>query len=149
MTSMLGRRYHSRPMPRSIVLLGVLLFAACDRPKEPDARQMASRALQGALSYPGSKIVKIAAGTDAAEVTLTTSDSVAQVATWFRTALSLNNWQLRNEGRGKDGAFTIYAEKPDGRPLWLTLRPNGTGTTYTLIGAIIEPDSTAAPTARQ
>jgi hypothetical protein len=138
-------------MQRSFVLLSILAFAACDRPKEPDARQLASRALQGALSYPGSTIVKIAAGTDAAEVTLTTRDSVAAVALWFRQALTLNGWVLRNEGKAAGGAVTIYAEKPDGRPLWLTLKPNsgGPGTTYTLIGAIIEPDSASAPPTRQ
>ena len=137
-------------MYRSLILL-VCLTLACDRPREPDARQLASRALQGALSYPGSTIVKVAAGTDAAEVTLTTPDSVARVADWFRTALTLNNWQLRNEGKGAAGAVSIYAEKPDGRPLWVTLRPNvgGPGTTYTLIGAIIEPDSTATPRPKQ
>jgi len=142
-------RYHSRPMRQ--FLFALLLVAACDRPKEPDARQVASRALQGALSYPGSTIVKINAGTDAAEVTLTTRDSVPAVALWFRQALTLNGWQLRNEGKGAGGAVSIYAEKPDGRPLWVTLRPNtgGPGTTYTLIGAIIEPDSAAARTPRQ
>lgn len=140
-------------MHRLFVVLGCLTFAACDRPKEPDARQLASRALQGALSYPGSTIVNIAAGTDAAEVTLTTRDSVTRVALWFRQALTMNGWELRNEGKGAGGALSIYAEKPDGRPLWVTLRPNvgAPGTTYTLIGAIIEPDSTAvqAPGARQ
>ena len=132
-------------MYRALVLLGCLTLAACDRPKEPDARQLASRALQGALSYPRSTIIKVAAGTDAAEVTLSTPDSVARVANWFRQALPLNGWQLRNEGKTSGGALTIYAEKPDGRPLWLTLRPNvgGPGTTYTLIGAIIEADSAA------
>ena len=132
-------------------LLVLLLVVACDRPKEPDARQLASRALQGVLSYPGSTIVKVNAGTDAAEVTLTTPDPVAQVANWLRHALTLNGWQLRNEGKGAGGAVSIYAEKPDGRPLWVTLKPNvgGPGTTYTLIGAIIESDSTATSTPRQ
>ena len=135
-------------MNRTLALLGCLALVACDRPKETDARQLASRALQGALSYPGSTIVNIAAGTDAAEVTLTTMDPVERVASWFRQALVLNAWELRHEGKGADGAVTIYAQKKDGRPLWLTLKPNvgGPGTTYTLIGAIIEPDSAAAST---
>lgn len=97
------------------------------------------------MSYPQSTIVSVSAGTDAAEVTLTAGDPVERVAGWFREALPLNGWQLRNEGKGPDGAVSIYAEK-EGRPLWLTLKPNvgGPGTTYTLIGAIIEPDSAAA-----
>jgi hypothetical protein len=132
-------------MNRTLVALSLLaLVASCDRPKEPDARQLASRALRGTLSYPRSTVVSVSAGTDAAEVTLTAGDPVDRIASWFREALPLNGWQLRNEGKGADGAVSIYAEK-DGRPLWLTLRPNvgSPGTTYTLIGAIIEPDSAA------
>jgi hypothetical protein len=127
------------------MLLGLLALVACDRPKEPDARQLAARALKGTLTYPQSTIVNVAAGTDAAEVTLTTADPVDVVAGWFRQALPLNGWELRNEGKSAAGAVSIYAEK-EGRPLWLTLRPNtgGPGTTYTMIGAIVEPDTAAA-----
>jgi len=139
-------------MHRSLVLLGCLALAVgCDRAKEPDARQLASRALRGVLSYPQSTLVSVSAGTDAAEVMLTARDPVERIATWFREALPLNGWQLRNEGKGADGSVSIYAEK-DGRPLWLTLKPNvgGPGTTYTMIGAIIEPDSAATtPPTRQ
>jgi hypothetical protein len=133
-------------MLRALILLGCLTLAGCDRPQASDARQLASRALQGALSYPGSTIVSVSAGTDAAEVKLATGDPVDRVAEWFRQALTLNGWELRNEGKAAEGAITIYAEKKDGRPLWLTLKPNvgAPGSTYTLVGAIIEPDSTAA-----
>lgn len=134
-------------MPRLVVVLGCLvLVAACDRPDQPNARQVAARALRGALSYPNSTIVSVSAGTDAAEVTLTAPDSVGRIAGWFREALTLNGWVLKNDGKGADGAVSIYAEK-DGRPLWLTLKPNvgAPGTTYTLIGAVIEPDSAATP----
>ena len=129
-----------------LLIAFVLLALACDRPQAQDARQLASRALQGALSYPGSTVLTVSAGTDAAEVKLTTVDAADRVAEWFRQALTLNGWELRNEGRGAEGAITIYAEKKDGRPLWLTIKPNvgGPGTTYTLVGAIIEPDSTAS-----
>lgn len=133
-------------MHRSLVLLGCLTLAsACDRPQDPDPRVLAGRALHGALNYPQSTIVSISAGTDAAEVTLTTAAPVEQVANWFRQALPLNGWQLRKEGKGADGTVSIYAEKGE-RPLWLTLKANvgGPGTTYTMIGAIIEPDSAAA-----
>jgi hypothetical protein len=123
-------------------LLALLALTACDRPKEPDARQLASHALRGVLKYPGSAIVSIAAGTDAAEVRLTSTAAVSAVADWYREALRLNGWQLKNEGTAPDGTATIYAEK-ETQPLWITLRPgDGGGTSYTLIGAV--PDSTAA-----
>jgi len=126
----------------AVSVLAVL--TACNRPKEPDARQLAARALRGTLAYPQSTIVSVSAGTDAAEVQLSSPVPVDRVAAWYREALPLNGWELKNEGKDKDGGVTIYAEK-EGRPLWLTLRPNvgGAGTTYTLIGAIV--DSTATP----
>jgi hypothetical protein len=61
------------------------------------------------------------------------------IAGWYRRALPLNNWQIKNDGKGRDGVVTLYAEK-EGRPLWITLRPNaaGSGTSYTLIGALTD-----------
>jgi hypothetical protein len=122
-----------------VVVLGALLLCACDRPRDPDPRQMASRALQGALSYPQSSVVSISAGTDAAEISLSSAASVDVIAGWYRRALPLNNWQIKNDGKGRDGVVTLYAEK-EGRPLWITLRPNaaGSGTSYTLIGALTD-----------
>ena len=104
---------------------------------------MAARALRGTLSYPGSSIVNIAAGTDAAELQLASAAPADRIAAWYREALPLNGWELKNEGKGGDGALSIYAEK-EGRPLWITLRPNpsGQGTTYTLIGAILDSTTT-------
>ena len=137
-------------MTRTLLVLGCLVLVSCDRPQASDDRQLAARALQGALIYPGSTILAISAGEDAAEVRLTTVETADRVAEWFRQALTLNGWGLKNDGKAAGGAITIYAEKKDGRPLWLTLTPNvgGPGTTYTLVGAIIEPDSTAKDTAK-
>jgi len=125
------------------LLIAVLLLAACDRPRDPDPRQLASQALRGALSYPQSAVVSVSAGADAAEISLSSAAPVQVIADWYRKALPLNKWQLKNEGKDRDGVVTIYAEK-DGRPLWITLRPTvgGPGTSYTLIGALV--DTTAA-----
>jgi hypothetical protein len=128
----------------SFAVCALLSLVACDRPKEPDARQMAARALRGTLSYPQSSIVKVSAGTDAAELQLASPAPADRIAAWYREALPLNGWELKNEGKDREGALSIYAEK-EGRPLWITLRPNpnGQGTTYTLIGAIVDSTATA------
>ena len=128
----------------SLVVLVAVGLLACDRPREPNARQLAARALRGTLAYPQSTIVSVSAGTDAAEVQLSSPAPLDRVAAWYREALPLNGWELKNEGKDTSGGVTIYAEK-EGRPLWLTLRPNvgGPGTSYTLIGAI--GDSTSTP----
>ena len=135
-------------MRRSVPLLLALLVLAtgCDRDRETQrARGLVGRALQGALAYPGSAVVSFSAGEDAAQIELSTPASVQDVAAWYREALPLNGWEVQSDAADRSGAVTIYAEKGK-RPLWLTLRANvgGPGTTYTLMGAVVEPDSTKA-----
>ncbi len=128
-------------MSRAARLLIVLaLLAACERPGDPArARVAAGRALRGTLSYPRSSMVNVAAGEEAAQLTMTSPDSVAMIVAWFRRALPLNGWVIQREtaGGGAQGTVTLYAQKGD-RPLWITLRPNvgAAGTTYTMIGEI-------------
>jgi hypothetical protein len=123
--------------PHSLLIV-LALLAACDRPGDPArARVAASQALRGALAYPRSTPVTVAAGEEAAQLTLTSPDSLAAIADWFRRALPLNGWVIQRQGRGQGGEMTLYAQKGD-RPLWITFRPNvgGPGTTYTMIGEI-------------
>ncbi len=122
----------------SHVLVVLALIAACDRPSEQArARTAAGRALSGALAYPRSSPVSVTAGEEAAQLSLTSPDSVAMVAAWFRRALPLNGWVIQREAAGAAGSVTLYAQKGV-RPLWITLRPNvgAAGTTYTMIGEI-------------
>jgi hypothetical protein len=129
-------------MSRYIHLFVVIaLFAACDRrglnPAETRAR--AAQALRGALGYPGSNIVSVSAGSDAAELVLTSPASVDTVASWYRRALPLNKWTIKSDTRDPAGAVTIYAQQ-ETRPLWITLQPGagGAGTTYQLIGVFAD-----------
>src|SRR5882672_3940342 len=122
----------------------VLLGAACNRDKEAArARGVIGRAMPDALSFPGSSIVSYSASDDAAQIELTTAAPVQVVAKWYRETLPLNGWEVQSDAEDRSGALVIYAQKSK-RPLWLTLRANvgGPGTTYTLMGGIIEPDST-------
>jgi hypothetical protein len=131
-------------MSRAHIAVALALLAvACERGADPEkARALAARALRGSITYPQSSLVSISAGEDAAEVVLTTPAEVATVAEWYRRALSLNGWELRSDQADRAGTVTIYADKA-GRPLWLTLSANtgGPGTTYKMVGAIIESDS--------
>ena len=125
-----------------LVLLCAAVFG-CERPGSPEqTRRLAGQALQGTLAYPRSTMVSVSAGEEAAQLVLSSPDSVEVVAKWFVRALGLNNWDVQRNITDKNGAVTIYAEQ-NKRPLWLTLRPNvgGPGTTYTMIG-VIPTDST-------
>src|SRR6267142_3758148 len=112
-------------MPRAHHLIVVLaLLAACDRPGDPErARKAAGRALSGALAYPRSTPVTVAAGEEAAQLTMTSQDSVAMIVAWFRQALPLNGWVIQREARGPDDQVSLYAQN-GARPLWITFRPN-------------------------
>lgn len=125
-----------------LVLIGVALVA-CERPGSPEqTRRLAGQALQGTLAYPRSTVVSVSAGDEAAQLVLSSPDSVEVVAKWFVRALGLNHWEIQRNITDRNGTVTIYAEQ-NKRPLWLTLRPNvgGPGTTYTMIG-VIPTDST-------
>ncbi len=129
---------------RALLLVPVLALAACGRAdRDPAAeRRFASRALTGVLAYPQSSVAAVAAGTEAAEVTLTTPADPTRVAAWYRQTLHLNRWELRSDMPRAGGAVVMHAMK-DGRPLWVTIRPTAgaPGTTYTLVGVVLEGDS--------
>ena len=128
----------------AVLLLPVLALAACRRgDRDPAAeRRFASQALTGVLAYPQSTVAGVATGTEAAEVTFTTPSEPARVAAWYRQTLHLNQWELRSDAPQADGMVMMHAMK-DGRPLWVTIRPTvgGSGTTYTLVGVVLEGDS--------
>ena len=132
-------------MPRAFYFLAALaLVAACDRPGNPaKTRAFAARALEGTLAYPQSTIVSISAGDEAAELVLSTPAPVEAVTAWYRSALTLNHWEIKRDTQDRNGAVTIYAERGS-RPLWITLRANvgGTGTTYTLVGTVVDSTKT-------
>jgi len=132
-------------MHRSIpLLLALTLVAAgCDRERDTEqARAVAASALRGVLAYPQSTLVSLSAGSDAAELAFSSPAAVADVAQWYRRALAVNGWELKTDQVGHDGSVSMYAVQGQ-RPLWLTMRPNagGPGSTYTMIGAIVEGDS--------
>ena len=129
-----------------LLLALALLAAGCDRDRESQrARAVIGKALPGALAYPGSSVASFSAGDDAAQIELSTSASVQDVVAWYRETLPVNGWEVQSDATDRSGVVTIYAEKAK-QPLWITLRANvgGSGTTYTLMGGVIEPDSTKA-----
>jgi len=121
-----------------------LTTAACERPAAGEReREMVARTLPTALSYPHSTVARVSAGSDAAELTLVAPAPADVVLAWYRQFLQLNGWQTLSDASRGDGTTVLHAVK-DGRPLWVTVHANvgGPGTTYTLVGAIVEADST-------
>ena len=138
-------------MTRAVcVVLVCAALLACERPGSPEqTRRLAGQALQGTLAYPRSTMVSVSAGEEAAQLVMSSPDSVTTVARWFLRALGMNNWEVKRTLSDPNGTITIYAEQ-DKRPLWLTLRPNvgGPGTTYTMIGVIPQDSAHANDSAK-
>lgn len=130
-----------RPLSFAL-LLTLTVTVACNRPKPPDSQAVLRKSLQGVLVYPRSTTVDANTGSDAAQVTLTTLDSVGVVARWFRDELQHGGWTLQSDVTNSDGSIAITAMKGS-RPVWVTMRPNvgGPGSTYTVIGAAVGGDS--------
>jgi hypothetical protein len=129
----------------TLTILALLSLVGCERPGSHDpqrSQRLTGQALRGTLAYPRSSMVSLSAGEEAAQLVMSSPDSVGTVAKWFLTALALNHWDVKRTVSDRTGTVTIYAEQ-EKRPLWLTLRPNagGPGTTYTMIG-VIPTDST-------
>ena len=129
----------------SLQLAALVAVAACERRHAPDPRAMVQKTMQGVLAYPQSVPVDVAAGEDAAQLTLTTTDSVGTVADWFRQVLILNGWTLQSDVAGPGGTISIAAQRGN-QPLWIMLQPNAgaPGTTYRLVGAVVRGDSMRA-----
>jgi len=129
-----------------IVLSLAVLATACNRDREARrARAVLGKALPQAMSFPGSSVIRFSAGEDAAQIELSTAASLKDVTAWYRETLPLNGWEVQSDQVDRSGAVMIYAEKTK-QPLWITLRANvgGPGTTYILMGGVVEPDSTKA-----
>ncbi len=92
----------------------------------------------------------MAAGDQAAQLTLTSRDSLAKIANWYREVFQLNKWTLESDLTNADGSVSIMATR-DARTVWLTLHPNvgAEGTTYTLIGAIPADSAAVAESAKR
>jgi len=127
------------------LLILVSSLGACERPGQADPSAQVSRALSGMLVYPGSQQVSMSAGDQAAQLTLTTPDSLPLVAVWYRRLVLSNKGTLENDIQSPDGSVSMMATL-DGRPFWITLQPNvgAVGTTYTLIGALPSDSAAAA-----
>jgi hypothetical protein len=50
------------------------------------------------------------------------ADSVAR---FYRRVLADRFWDLRGDATDRDGQITLYARSPEGRPMWIIVRPAG------------------------
>lgn len=99
-------------------------------------------ALSGVPVMPGTRVLGAEGAADAVEASAVIALPPDSVARWYRTALVSGGWQLRGDVPDFRGAVTLHARRPDGRPVWIMIRPDAEGgTRLSVIGAV--PDSAA------
>jgi len=117
---------------RSFVSLcaGLLLLCACgERPPGGDAPAdepaVSPEIFAGLPVLPGSRL---AGGSgSAAEAVVAVPVPADSVARFYRRILADRDWDIRGDATAPDGEVTLHARSPEGRPIWILIRPAGSG----------------------
>jgi hypothetical protein len=106
-------------MRRPLLLVLALGLTACG-----DAKHQVSvaEALPTLLVPPQSTVLSREGGEEALKVRFRSEQSPDQIAAYYRYALSKAPWNLVSDTPDAEGAIALYAERPDGPPIWVTIR---------------------------
>ena len=129
-----------------LCILAIGLGVSACREIEPDV-EPPKQALEGVPIVPPSILLSEGGTEDVAQTVLYTPLNADTAATFFRTRLLADGWEIQGDVRTPDGRTTIHAVR-NGPPLWVILQPSGDqgGTTYTIMGA--DPDRRGLAEAR-
>lgn len=117
------------PMRTLCVLCAcLLLVAGCgDRSSAgdmpPDEPSVSPDIFAGLPVLPGSRLAG-GSGT-AAEAVVAVPVSADSVARFYRRVLADRDWDIRGDATARDGEVTLHARSPEGRPIWIIVRPAG------------------------
>jgi len=135
-------------MPRfPLLLCAVLVLVACgEQPpadRSGDEPMPTPEIFAGLPVLPGARMV---AGTSsAAEAVVNVPVSADSVARFYRAIFGQRDWAIRGDATAPDGSVTLHAASPEGRPVWIMIRPvSSTSAEVSLIASV--PPSPAPDT---
>jgi hypothetical protein len=107
----------------------ILLTGCGDRPPADEAPvdepAVSSDIFAGLPILPGSRMA--GASGNAAEAIVATPVAADSVARFYRRVLADRSWDIRGDATDPDGRVTLHARSPDGRPIWIIIRPTQGG----------------------
>jgi len=108
----------------------LILTAGCgDRPPAdeapPDEPVVSPDIFAGLPVLPGSRLAGATA--NAAEAIVAAPVAADSVARFYRRVLADRSWDIRGDATDPDGRVTLHARSPDGRPIWIIIRPTQAG----------------------
>jgi hypothetical protein len=89
----------------------------------PEAPVVSPEIFAGLPLLPGSRMAGGSA--NAAEAVVAVPVPADSVARFYRRVLADRFWDLRGDATDRDGQITLYARSPEGRPMWIIVRPAG------------------------
>ncbi len=116
-------------MRRTLLIALLFGLAACGDAKPPIKL---SEALPTLLVPPSSTVISRENGEDAIVIHFRSDLEPAAVSRYYREILSKPPWKVVRDAPDGDGG-TLLAERPDGPPLWVTIRKPEAGTTGSLV----------------
>jgi hypothetical protein len=121
-------------MRRTLLLVLVAGLIAC-RESKPEARL--SQTLPTLLVPPGATVISREGGEDALKIRFRSELTPEQVAEYYRNVLSKDPWNLVSDTPDREGKIALYAERPNGPPLWVSIgkATGASGTFVDLAGA--------------
>lgn len=130
-------------MPRfSLFLCTALVLGACgEQPpvdRSGDEPMPSPEVFAGLPVLPGARMV---AGTSsAAEAVVSVPVSADSVARFYRAIFGQRDWAIRGDATAPDGSVTLHAASPEGRPVWIMIRPvSATSAEVSLIASVPAP----------
>jgi hypothetical protein len=137
-------------MPRfSILLCAGLVLAGCG--EQPPANASGDEPMPSPEIFAGLPVLpgaRMVAGTSsAAEAVVSVPVSADSVARFYRAIFGQRDWAIRGDATAPDGVVTLHAASPEGRPVWIMIRPvSSTSAQVSLIASVPAP---AAPDTAQ
>ena len=109
---------------------------AADAP--PDEPVASADVFAGLPVLPGSRFAGGSA--NAAEAIADVPVSADSVARFYRRVLDERSWDIRGDATAPDGQVTLHARSPEGRPIWILIRPvPGGRAQVSLIATAVDP----------
>jgi hypothetical protein len=120
---------------RRILLLTMALSALGCGDSQPKAK--IGETMPAIILPPQSTMLSKDVGEEALKMRFRSELEPGAVADYYRSVLSAAPWRLVSDARDATGAIALYAERPDGPPLWVMISKasGATGSFVDLAGA--------------
>jgi hypothetical protein len=123
---------------RPTLLLAIALGLSGCGDSQPKAK--ITEAMPAIILPPRSALLSKDIGDEALTMRFRSELDPGAVADYYRGVLSTAPWRLVNEARDATGGVALYAERPDGPPLWVMISKasGATGSFVDLAGAKVK-----------